>query len=178
MMMRQGARQRECRRAFPLSVAYQPRAVLQTDAPVFSQSFSKEARAMPSNQVRVQAIQDITRKTLAPKKPSESLESLWASDVFTLAKMKEQLPKDVFKSLKKTIELGTTLDVSVADVVATAMKAWASAKGALYYAHVFYPLTNATAEKHDGFISVQSDGSVISEFGGKVLVQGEPDGSS
>ncbi len=58
------------------------------------------------------------------------------------------------------------------------MKEWAISKGALYYAHVFYPLTNATAEKHDGFISVQSDGSVISEFAGKVLVQGEPDGSS
>jgi glutamine synthetase len=58
------------------------------------------------------------------------------------------------------------------------MKDWATAKGALYYAHVFYPLTNATAEKHDGFISVQSDGSVITEFTGKVLVQGEPDGSS
>jgi glutamine synthetase len=68
--------------------------------------------------------------------------------------------------------------VSIADVVAIAMKDWALSKGALYYAHVFYPLTNATAEKHDGFISVQSDGSVISEFSGKVLVQGEPDGSS
>src|ERR1700712_5698620 len=92
--------------------------------------------------------------------------------------MKQHLPKEVFKSLKKTIESGEKLDTTVADVVAAAMKEWASAKGALYYAHVFYPLTNATAEKHDGFISVQSDGSVISEFGGKVLVQGETDGSS
>ncbi|MBK6659216.1 MAG: glutamine synthetase III, partial [Proteobacteria bacterium] len=87
-------------------------------------------------------------------------------------------PKDVFRSLQNTIEHGVGLDVSVADVVALAMKDWALSKGALYYAHVFYPLTNATAEKHDGFISVQSDGSVISEFSGKVLVQGEPDGSS
>ncbi len=133
---------------------------------------------MPINTMRVQAIQDITRRPLPPPTPSKSLESLWASDVYTLAKMKEHLPKEVFKSLKKTIETGAPLDLGVADVVAAAMKEWASAKGALYYAHVFYPLTNATAEKHDGFISVQSDGSVISEFAGKVLVQGEPDGSS
>jgi glutamine synthetase len=133
---------------------------------------------MPSNQSRVQAIQDITRKTLPPAKAPQSLESLWAADVFTLGKMKEHLPKDVFKSLKKTIETGGPLDLSVADVVAQAMKEWATAKGALYYAHVFYPLTNATAEKHDGFISVQPDGTAFSEFAGKVLVQGEPDGSS
>jgi glutamine synthetase len=66
----------------------------------------------------------------------------------------------------------------VADVVAQSMKDWASARGALYYAHVFYPLTNLTAEKHDGFISPQSDGKAIAEFSGKLLVQGEPDGSS
>jgi glutamine synthetase len=133
---------------------------------------------MPSNQVRVQAIQAITARTLPPPKAPETLESMWATDVFTLAKMQQHLPKAVFKSLKKTIESGEPLDVSVADVVAAAMKEWALSKGALYYSHVFYPLTNLTAEKHDGFISVQSDGSVISEFAGKVLVQGEPDGSS
>jgi glutamine synthetase len=133
---------------------------------------------MPSNQTRVQAIQDITRRPLAPVKAPETLESLWAADVFTLDKMKTHLPKEVFKSLKKTIETGAPLDLSVADVVAAAMKEWAIGKGALYYAHVFYPLTNATAEKHDGFISVQGDGSVITEFSGKLLVQGEPDGSS
>lgn len=92
--------------------------------------------------------------------------------------MQECLPKSVFRSLQKTITTGAPLDMSVADVVAVAMKDWAIAKGALYYSHMFFPLTNATAEKHDGFISVQSDGSVISEFSGKVLVQGEPDGSS
>jgi glutamine synthetase len=133
---------------------------------------------MPANTSRVQAIQDITRRTLPPPTPPRSLESLWASDVYTLDKMKEHLPKEVFKSLKKTIETGATLDVKVADVVAAAMKEWATARGALFYAHVFYPLTNATAEKHDGFISVQGDGTVITEFSGKVLVQGEPDGSS
>ena len=130
---------------------------------------------MPSNQPRLQAIQDITRRTLPPAKVPETLESLWATDVFTLSKMRSHLPKEVFRSLKKTIESGEKLDVGVADAVAAAMKEWASAKGALYYAHVFYPLTNATAEKHDGFISLQSDGSVIAEFSGKVLVQGEPE---
>jgi glutamine synthetase len=133
---------------------------------------------MSGNTSRVHAIQDITRRTLPPSTPPKSLESLWAADVFTLAKMKEHLPKEVFKSLKKTIETGALLDLGAADVVAAAMKEWAMAKGALYYAHVFYPLTNATAEKHDGFISVQGDGTVISEFSGKLLVQGEPDGSS
>ncbi len=113
-----------------------------------------------------------------PPKASKRLEDLWACDVFTLSKMQESLPKDVFKSVKKTIQTGEPLNIAVADSVAVAMKDWAISKGALYYAHVFYPLTNATAEKHDGFVSVQSDGSVISEFAGKLLVQGEPDGSS
>ncbi|PPD43405.1 MAG: glutamine synthetase type III [Methylobacter sp.] len=133
---------------------------------------------MSGNAMRIQAIQTITNRQPMPVKPPSTLDSLWASDVFTLSKMKESLPKEIFKSLKKTIEASSELDVSIADVVALAMKDWALSKGALYYAHVFYPLTNATAEKHDGFISVQSDGSVISEFSGKVLVQGEPDGSS
>ncbi|MEM6754312.1 MAG: glutamine synthetase III, partial [Cyanobacteria bacterium P01_C01_bin.38] len=73
---------------------------------------------------------------------------------------------------------GEKLDVSIADTVASAMKEWAISKGASYYAHVFYPMTNATAEKHDGFVSTQSDGTAIAEFSGKLLVQGEPDGSS
>ena len=133
---------------------------------------------MSGNESRLQAIYQITNREPMPPKAPKRLEELWASDVFTLGKMQESLPKEVFKSVKKTIQTGQTLDISVADVVAVAMKDWAIAKGALYYAHVFYPLTNATAEKHDGFISVQSDGSVISEFSGKVLVQGEPDGSS
>ncbi|BAU14013.1 glutamine synthetase [Leptolyngbya sp. NIES-3755] len=131
-----------------------------------------------THELRVKAIQQvIDRSPLPPKVPSR-LEAIWATDVFTLSKMQACLPKDVFKSLQHTIKTGGKLDVSVAGIVAAAMKDWAISKGALYYAHVFYPLTNATAEKHDGFISVQSDGSVISEFTGKVLVQGEPDGSS
>lgn len=133
---------------------------------------------MSGNESRFAAICQITdRETLPPKTPSR-LEELWATDVFTLNKMQACLPKDVFKAIKKTVQTGGKLDVSVAGVVAAAMKDWAISKGALYYAHVFYPMTNYTAEKHDGFISVQSDGSVITEFTAKVLVQGEPDGSS
>jgi glutamine synthetase len=92
--------------------------------------------------------------------------------------IQKTIEPDVFKSIKNIIQTGGKLDVSVAGTVAAAMKDWAISKGALYYAHVFYPMTNITAEKHDGFISVQSDGSAMTEFAGKVLVQGEPDGSS
>ena len=127
---------------------------------------------------RTQAIYQITDREPIPVGPPSRLEDLWATDVFSLSKMKQCLPKGVFKSLKKTIEAGEELDVSIADTVASAMKDWAISKGASYYAHVFYPMTNATAEKHDGFISTQSDGSAIAEFAGKLLVQGEPDGSS
>ncbi|MFH7244865.1 MAG: glutamine synthetase III [Spirulina sp.] len=133
---------------------------------------------MSGNELRAQAIASIANRPKVPVGPPGRLEDLWAKDVFSLSKMQECLPKSVFKSLQKTITTGAPLDMSVADVVAVAMKDWAISKGALYYSHMFYPLTNATAEKHDGFISVQSDGSVISEFSGKVLVQGEPDGSS
>ena len=127
---------------------------------------------------RSQAIYQITEREPIPVGPPSRLEDLWAVDVFNLSKMKQCLPKSVFKSLKKTIEAGEQLDVSIADTVASAMKDWAISKGASYYAHVFYPMTNATAEKHDGFISTQSDGTAIAEFAGKLLVQGEPDGSS
>jgi glutamine synthetase len=131
-----------------------------------------------THELRVQAVSQVTDRTPLPTKVPQRLEALWATDVFTLSKMQASLPKDVYKSVKNTIQTSGKLDVSIAGVVAAAMKDWAISKGALYYAHVFYPMTNATAEKHDGFISVQGDGSVVTEFTGKVLVQGEPDGSS
>ncbi len=127
---------------------------------------------------RTQAIHQINERGAIAVKPPETLEDIWATDVFSLQKMQGCLPKAVFKSLKKTVLSDAKLDPTVADIVAAAMKDWATSKGALYYAHVFYPMTNATAEKHDGFISVQSDGTVISEFSGKTLIKGEPDGSS
>lgn len=133
---------------------------------------------MSGNEARVQAVHQITNRDLMPPQAPERLEEIWAENVFNLSKMQASLPKAVFKSIENTIVTGEKLDPSIADAVATAMRDWAMSKGALYYAHVFYPMTNLSAEKHDGFISVQSNGSVISEFSGKVLVQGEPDGSS
>ena len=133
---------------------------------------------MTIHQSRLQATyQIINRQPMPPKEP-EPLENLWASDVFNLAKMQASLPKAVFKSLKQTIQIGAELDPTVADVVAAAMKDWAIKKGALYFSHVFYPLTGLSAEKHDGFIMPDSDGSAITEFTGSLLVKGEPDGSS
>ncbi|HYP04161.1 MAG TPA: glutamine synthetase III, partial [Cyanobium sp.] len=132
---------------------------------------------MPSPQ-RFAALQQIQQRTPVATPPIQSLDELWCSDVFTLDKMKAALPKEIYKSVQRTIKEGSKLDVSVANVVAQAMKEWATTRGALYYSHVFYPLTNSTAEKHDGFISPQGDGTAFNEFTGKVLVQGEPDGSS
>ena len=132
---------------------------------------------MPSP-ARLQALQTILQRPPTPVEPAAPLEETWASDVFGLDAMRSALPKGVFRSIQRSIREGSKLDPSVADVVAQAMKDWASARGALYYAHVFYPLTNLTAEKHDGFIAPQSDGKAIAEFSGKLLVQGEPDGSS
>jgi glutamine synthetase len=132
---------------------------------------------MPSTN-RLAAIQRTQERPATVTAPIASLDEIWAADVFNLSKMKSSLPKEIFKSVQKTVKEGGKLDVTVANVVAQAMKDWAVSRGALYYAHVFYPLTNSTAEKHDGFISTQSDGSAICEFTGKVLVQGEPDGSS
>ena len=132
---------------------------------------------MPSPQ-RLSAIEQIQLRGSYPAETAKPLDELWAKNVFTLEKMKKALPKEEFKMVQRTIREGGKLDPSVANAVAQAMKEWATSHGALYYAHVFYPLTNSTAEKHDGFIAPQSDGTVISEFTGKLLVQGEPDGSS
>ncbi|MGN0649079.1 MAG: glutamine synthetase III [Oscillospiraceae bacterium] len=99
-------------------------------------------------------------------------------DVFNEETMKQRLPKNVFKALKKTIAEGKELDSSIADVVASAMKDWAIEKGATHYTHWFQPMTGITAEKHDSFISPAGDGTVIMEFSGKELIKGEPDASS
>ena len=99
-------------------------------------------------------------------------------DVFNEETMKQRLPKNVFKTLKKTIAEGKELDSTIADVVASAMKDWAIEKGATHYTHWFQPMTGITAEKHDSFISPAGDGTVIMEFSGKELIKGEPDASS
>ena len=103
---------------------------------------------------------------------------IFGSMVFDDATMKEKLPRDVYKALKKTIEIGKSLDPGVANTVANAMKDWAIEKGATHFTHWFQPMTGITAEKHDSFISPTGDGRVIMEFSGKELIKGEPDASS
>ena len=98
--------------------------------------------------------------------------------VFNDKVMRERLPKDVYKAVRKTSRNGTHLELDVANTVAAAMKEWALEKGATHFTHWFQPMTGLTAEKHDGFISPTSDGGVIMEFSGKELVKGEPDASS
>ena len=108
----------------------------------------------------------------------KSVPELFGSSVFNDDVMQERLPKDVYKSLRKTIDEGKDLDLNVANAVANAMKDWAVEKGATHYTHWFQPLNGITAEKHDSFISPTSDGRVIMQFSGKELVRGEPDASS
>ena len=104
---------------------------------------------------------------------------IFGKNVFNDAAMREYLPKNVYRKLKKTIEDGAELDSSIADVVAHAMKEWAIERGATHYSHWFQPLTGITAEKHDSFISApDSNGRAIMEFSGKELIKGEPDASS
>jgi len=135
---------------------------------------------MPGKTVRQEAVASIASKKSVPfvNPTSKTPEQLFGDDVFGLAAMKAHLPKHVYKAVKRTIEAGASLDPNVADVVAAAMKDWAVAKGATHYAHVFHPLTGATAEKHDSFLSPDGEGGALSEFSGKALVQGEPDASS
>jgi glutamine synthetase len=116
--------------------------------------------------------------TSAPDYIKHPIQSLFGANVFGPSAMKARLPKDVYKSLKRTIETGHLLDPKIADVVASAMKEWALLKGATHYAHVFYPLTGLTAEKHDSFLTPDGEGGALMEFSGKTLVQGEPDASS
>jgi len=98
--------------------------------------------------------------------------------VFDDRVMKGNLPEEVYRSLRKTIDEGAKLDPGVANAVASAMRDWAVSKGATHYTHWFQPLTGVTAEKHDSFISPSPDGGVIMEFSGKELIKGEPDASS
>jgi glutamine synthetase len=103
---------------------------------------------------------------------------LFGVNVFSDSVMKERLPKAVYKAIRRTIDNGEKLDISVADAVAVAMRDWAIQKGATHYAHVFYPLTGLTAEKHDSFLEPDGKGGVLAEFSAKQLIQGEPDASS
>ena len=135
---------------------------------------------MSGSQSRLQAVGAV--KNYSPPEESfskaEKPGEVFGQNVFTKGVMKSRLPKAVFKSLVDTIDHSKPLDPAVADVVAAAMKDWAMEKGATHYAHVFYPLTHLTAEKHDSFLEPSGDGASIAEFAGKTLTQGEPDASS
>jgi glutamine synthetase len=135
---------------------------------------------MSGSKARLQAIDAV--KNYQPPAQLDVLDGnpgeIFGQNVFSKAVMQKRLPKAVFKSLMGTIENSKPLDPTVADVVAAAMKDWAMEKGATHYAHVFFPLTHSTAEKHDSFLEPGGDGSSIAEFSGKTLTQGEPDASS
>jgi len=109
---------------------------------------------------------------------STTVDDIYGSNSFSDKTMREWLPKSIFKEVKEVQVGNKELTLEVAEVVASAMKDWATQKGATHYTHWFQPLTGSTAEKHDSFISPQSDGTVIMEFSGKELIQGEPDASS
>ncbi len=108
----------------------------------------------------------------------KNLPETFGCNVFNDAVMRARLPKDVYKSLRKTIQGGSSLNLDVANVVATAMKEWAVEKGATHFTHWFQPMTGITAEKHDSFISPDGNDGIIMDFSGKELVKGEPDASS
>jgi len=107
-----------------------------------------------------------------------NIPEIYGSMVFNDKVMRERLPKDIYKAVRKTSKNGTHLELDVANTVAAVMKEWAMEKGATHFTHWFQPMTGLTAEKHDGFISPTEDGQVIMEFSGKELVKGEPDASS
>jgi glutamine synthetase len=104
--------------------------------------------------------------------------SVFGENVFSLAVQRERLPKQAFNELQSALAEGRALDANLADTVAQAMREWAMEKGATHYTHWFQPLTNLTAEKHDGFFEPVGDGTAMAEFSGKELIQGEPDASS
>ncbi|MEO8089605.1 MAG: glutamine synthetase III [Gemmatimonadales bacterium] len=109
---------------------------------------------------------------------AERIDSIFGADVFSRSTMRQRLPKEVYRSLLRTIDHGEPLDPAVADVVAASMKDWAIENGASHYTHWFQPLTGLTAEKHDSLAGPDGSGGVVFNFSGSELVQGEPDASS
>lgn len=118
------------------------------------------------------------QSALKPQTTIQEAGEAFGRKVFGIKAMRKRLPGDVYKKLAETIRDGKKLDPAIADVVANAMKDWAIENGATHYTHWFQPMTGLTAEKHDAFLSPTSDGQVISEFSGKMLISGEPDASS
>src|SRR6201747_1521405 len=132
---------------------------------------------MSGNRVRLQAIRDV--EAYVPPSASftdtEAPGQIFGENVFNQVVMQKRLPKSVYKSVIATIEHGAKLDPLVGDAVASAMKDWALEKGATHYAHVFYPLTGLTAEKHDSFLAPDGKGGAVGEFTGAQLIQGGAD---
>ena len=128
---------------------------------------------------RFRALDEVlNRKPIEVKREENLVSDYYGMYVFDKTKMKKYLSKDAFKTVMDAIEKGTTIDRKMADQVALGMKTWAMEYGATHYTHWFHPLTDGTAEKHDAFLSLASDGSVIESFSGELLAQQEPDASS
>jgi glutamine synthetase len=127
---------------------------------------------------RMQAYYDVLHRTPNPDKYDGKVSELFGENVFHMEAMREYLPSEAYKSMKKAIQDGTQLDRKMADQVASAMKDWSLTKGATHYTHWFQPLTGATAEKHDAFFKPVGPGKAIERFDGDLLVQQEPDASS
>ena len=131
------------------------------------------------SKMRFFALQELSnRKPLEVTAPSNKLSDYYGSHVFDRKKMQEYLPKEAYKAVIDAIEKGTPISREVADLVANGMKSWAKSLNVTHYTHWFQPLTDGTAEKHDGFIEFGEDGGVIERFSGKLLIQQEPDASS
>ncbi|MFH0865279.1 MAG: glutamine synthetase III [Bacteroidota bacterium] len=130
-------------------------------------------------ELRFSALREVfNREAVACETPSPIISRYYGADVFNLHKMEHYLSKEAFKVIKKAIEEGKSLTRQEADQVAIGLKAWALERGATHFTHWFHPLTDGTAEKHDGFLEMGDNGHIVENFSGAVLVQSEPDASS
>ena len=130
-------------------------------------------------ELRFSALKEVfSREPVYVEAPSDVISDYYGVNVFDLVKMEHYLSNDAFKKVKYAINEGKSLDRAAADQVATGVKTWAMSRGATHYTHWFHPLTDGTAEKHDGFIEFGDNGEIVENFSGEVLVQSEPDASS
>ena len=130
-------------------------------------------------ELRFKALEEVFSRQ--PKEvifPSNEISDFFGSKVFDRPKMEKYLNREAYKGVIKAVETSTSIDRKMADEVAVGMKAWAIEVGATHYTHWFHPLTDGTAEKHDGFIEFGDSGNMIENFSGKLLAQQEPDASS
>ncbi|MBR4923930.1 MAG: glutamine synthetase III, partial [Bacteroidaceae bacterium] len=131
------------------------------------------------SKMRFFALQELANRRPVPVDyPSEKLSDYYGAHVFDRKKMQEFLPREAYKAVINAIEKGVPFNREMADMIANGMKSWAKTFNVTHYTHWFQPLTEGTAEKHDGFIEFDDDGDVIERFSGKLLIQQEPDASS